>query len=429
MARQFRSYLLLLVLSLPVLFRMATWGSPAAGPTDPVAAGKGRELFEHLWTPGDPLAAAGDGLGPVFNENSCVACHRQGGVGGSGSRENNVTTFTIRPLGPNQGARQGVVHAHAIDAIFQETLTNVHPALAAAVPIVPAVRAQTAATAMPGCDLRSIAFPPGVHVSQRKTPAVFGAKLIDGIPDRVIIAQERMQRVKWGLASSELESVPVGRALRTPQGKVGHFGWKAQTGTLLDFVQGACANELGLGNPGQAQPRSLAKPDYTPPGLDLTDEQCRQLTAFIEGLPRPIERLPQDAVQREYALAGKLMFSKIGCSDCHTPDLDSVTGIYSDLLVHRMGQGLEGGGSYNDPPLPIPDANPDEGPHPSEWRTPPLWGVANSAPYLHDGRANNLHEAIVGHGGQGAAAARKYQQAAQSEQAWLIAFLNTLQTP
>src|SRR5437899_1883384 len=98
MIRQLRKpYVVVLLLALPALLRMASWGSPAPRSVDPQTARMGRDLFEHAWTPGDPLAAAGDGLGPVFNENSCVACHRQGGIGGSGSRENNVTTFTVRP--------------------------------------------------------------------------------------------------------------------------------------------------------------------------------------------------------------------------------------------------------------------------------------------------------------------------------------------
>ena len=65
--------------------------------TDVLASEAGRDLFLHDWTPGDPLAARGDGLGPVFNASSCAACHQQGGIGGSGSQEHNVTVFTRAP--------------------------------------------------------------------------------------------------------------------------------------------------------------------------------------------------------------------------------------------------------------------------------------------------------------------------------------------
>jgi CxxC motif-containing protein (DUF1111 family) len=282
---------------------------------------------------------------------------------------------------------------------------------------------------MAGCDIARLSFPRGVHVSQRKTPALFGAKLIDDLPDSVIIAQERLQRLRAGLAPSAVETAPVGRALRTAHGRVGRFGWKAQTDSLLHFVQAACANELGLGNPGQAQPAPMSQPEYRPSGLDLTDEQCRQLTAFIEGLPPPVERLPENPAAREQALAGKLMFRSIGCSDCHIPDLGAVRGLYSDLLLHRMGAVLEGGGNYNDPPLEVPDFDPGSGPQPSEWRTPPLWGVTNSGPYLHDGRAATVVDAILLHVGQGARAAEQFRRATDDEQMQLVAFLQTLQAP
>ena len=105
-----------------------------------------------------------------------------------------------------------------------------------------------------------------------------------------------------------------------------------------------------------------------------------------------------------------------------------VDGIYSDLLLHQMGQELVGGGSYGEPP--IPDSPGGDGPSPSEWRTPPLWGVADSAPYMHDGRADTLEEAIALHGGQGQRSALHFNQKLnRGEQLQLIAFLKTLRAP
>ena len=231
------------------------------------------------------------------------------------------------------------------------------------------------------------------------------------------------------MAPADGEDVPVGRAPRLASGRVGRFGWKGQTASLSDFVQAACANELGLGNPGHDQPRPLAKPDYAASGLDLTTEQCDQLTAFVASLPRPAERWSESpGVQADLA-TGKQLFGTIGCADCHTPNLGSVEGIYSDLLLHRMGQDLVGGGSYGEPPLPLPDGQPGEGPSPSEWRTPPLWGVADSAPYLHDGRAVTLEDAIRLHGGQGQRAAQKFAQLPADDQGRLLGFLKTLRAP
>jgi len=429
MIRQLRRpSLVLLILSLPGLVRLATWTSPAPQPVDLAAAAKGHELFEHVWTPNDPLAGAGDGLGPVFNASSCLACHRQGGVGGSGSRENNVTAFTVLAQG-SQPARQGVVHARATNNIFQEALSHVHPNLPALIPVVVS-NGQPPGSSMPGCNLQTFVFPRGVHVSQRKTPALFGAKLIDDLPDRVIIAQERSQRLKWGMAP-RVRRGAAGRP-RLPHERWAHWSLRLEGADRYSgrLRSGGVCNELGLGNPGQAQPRSMAQPLYEAPGLDLTAEQCRQLTSFIEALPRPVEKLPDDINAQVLAVAGKQIFAKIGCADCHTPSIGSIEGLYSDLLLHRMGVELQGGGNYNDQPRPVPDdVDPDSLTHPSEWRTPPLWGVAQSAPYLHDGRALTLHDAILQHGGQGASAAHRFSGAQAGEQLQLVTFLQTLQAP
>jgi CxxC motif-containing protein (DUF1111 family) len=283
---------------------------------------------------------------------------------------------------------------------------------------------------LPGMERSRLRFPTGVQLSQRNTPALFGADLIDALPDRILIANERKQRLKWGLASTKSETLPIGRALRLADGRIGHFGWKAQSASLSAFVQAACANELGLGNPGQAQPRPLGKPSYQPVALDLTKEQCDQITAFVASLPRPSERLPEDRPHLNQVSAGKVLFHHIGCADCHMPDVDGIEGLYSDLLLHDMGQQLEGGGSYNDPPpQTVPDTTPGDGPSPSEWRTPPLWGVADSAPYLHDGRAPTLEKAIELHQGQAATSAQNFAALGKNEQAWVVAFLRTLRAP
>ena len=394
----------------PVGFRVLAWRAPKTEPVDPVIAKAGEELFQHEWTPKDPLAATGDGLGPVFNAASCTACHNKGGVGGSGGVEDNVTNFSIRSK-DGQQAREGVVHAFAVDDQKTETLADVDPSLPplSRLKLTDLVRARR--NSNNGCGPPTptvVQFAPGIDISQRNTPALFGDKLIDEIPDRAIIANEKAERLKWGLAHADDEDLPVGRASRLANGRIGHFGWKAQTASLSDFVQAACANELGLGNPGQQQPRPLGDVSYQAPDLDLTTQQCNQLTAYVASLPRPVERMPDSPRVRDQAVAGKKRFASLGCTDCHMPDIGSVQGIYSDLLLHRMGQDLVGGGSYGEPPPPLPNFPPGEGPSPGEWRTPPLWGVADSAPYLHDGRAATLDEAIRLHGGQAGRAARLY---------------------
>jgi CxxC motif-containing protein (DUF1111 family) len=434
-------WIVMLAVVVPLGYRATGWllrydGRPKA---DAQASQAGRDLFLHEWKPGDPLAAGGDGLGPVFNASSCVACHQKGGVGGSGSLEHNVTVFTISaPLG-TQRATHGVIHQYAIDAASQETLQNVsaqfpkksRPTLADLLALAPNP------AKMPGLQPRAsgnsmvredVVSP--IDIGQRNTPALFGASIIDAIPDEAILANERNQRGNFQ-SFLDLKDVTAGRAARLSHKRVGKFGWKANIGDLSEFVRVACANELGLGNPLQAQPVSLSQPGYRPRGLDLTDRQCDQMTAFIASLPRPREVIPSSPAEAGRAAAGKKHFKQIGCADCHTPDLAEAQGLYSDLLLHQMGEGLGGGGSYGDV-LPDSSARPDSdggSTSPSEWRTPPLWGVADSAPYLHDGRAATLAEAIKLHAGQAASSANRFAGLPDVQQEELIAFLKTLRAP
>jgi CxxC motif-containing protein (DUF1111 family) len=407
---------------IPVGWRMCTWQRFRPQNVDPATAHAGQELFNHKWTAQDAKSPDGDGLGPVFNANSCLACHNQGAAGGGGSVENNVVTFSKRV--PGQKPIEGVVHAGATRGFKAETLRDVHPDL----PAITRPKLEQLVR-LPGSNERLLTMPPGVVVSQVNPPALFGARMIDAIPNRILIAEEKSQRLKWGNAPTGKDEFPVGRVSRLPDGRVGKFGWKAQTATLSDFVQAACANELGLGNPNQPQPRPLSKPDYTPRGLDLTQEQCDQISAFVASLPQPVEREPCDAKGCENAVAGKKLFSTIGCADCHTPNVGSVEGIYSDLLLHRMGAEMVGAGAYYEVVVPIPDSDPSAGPQPSEWRTPPLWGVADSAPYMHDGRAKTLEEAVNFHGGQGKRSAERFKQLNNEERGQVIAFLKTLRAP
>jgi CxxC motif-containing protein (DUF1111 family) len=359
-----------------------------------------------------------------------VACHSQGGVGGSGGSGANVTLFTAPPAAKGGQPRQGVLHRHAVTPDFQETFAHVHPALARFA--VFQERITLMKIKADGREIEEPALPPNtgdVAFGRRNTPALFGARLIDEIPERVILAGERRQRLRLGDGSDR----PVGRARRLANGRVGKFGWKGQGDSLAGFVEAACANELGLGNPGQAQPTPLGRADYRPAGLDLTQAQCDQLTAFVAALPRPVEKTQWGRTELTPAVAGKRLFTEIGCAKCHTPNLGDVEGLYSDLLLHRMGRDLEdhgGSGFYGAPPPSVPDApTPPPDTFADEWRTPPLWGVADSGPYLHDGRAKTLADAIRLHGGQASASAQRYASLGTHQQEQVLAFLGTLRAP
>jgi mono/diheme cytochrome c family protein len=257
---------------------------------------------------------------------------------------------------------------------------------------------------------------PGVAViaSERNTPALFGVGRIDSIPSEVLIEE----------AARQPEKVR-GRVNRNREGRVGRFGWKAQVATLHEFVRRACAGELGLEVAGNSQQASPLAPKEKAKGLDLAEPDCDALVAFVRALPAPVVVDPSGPSGTPEMADGRRLFAEVGCATCHTPSLGQVRGIYSDLLLHNMGPGLADDGTYygvEGPEFP-------GGPSPGEWRTPPLWGFRDSGPYLHDGRAQTLEEAIALHGGQGAESARKFFSLAADDQARVESFLKSLVAP
>jgi Di-haem oxidoreductase, putative peroxidase len=157
----------------------------------------------------------------------------------------------------------------------------------------------------------------------------------------------------------------------------------------------------------------------------MTQAECDALVAYVRGLPAPSMAVPPEPEARRYLTEGRDHFAGVGCAECHRPGVGEVRGIFSDLLLHHMGTDLDDAGSgYGTEGRPLPD-----GPSPGEWRTPPLWGFRDSAPYLHDGRARDLEQAVAFHGAQGAASARKFFALPAPERAKVEAFLNSLVAP
>jgi hypothetical protein len=166
---------------------------------------------------------------------------------------------------------------------------------------------------------------------------------------------------------------------------------------------------------------------------DMSAFDVAALTHFVASLPAP--RQVVDPARQAQIAEGERHFHAVGCATCHPPNLGGVTGICSDLLLHRIG--LTGGASFygrSPPPVPpVPDivAKPD----PTivaadEFRTPPLWGVADSAPYLHDGSAPNLEEAIYMHKEQAAEVTRAFDTRLNSvERQTVLTFLESLRAP
>lgn len=488
---------------------------------------RGRELFTREWLPHDSRARGGDGLGPVFNESSCAACHSLGGIGGAGPANKNVEIvsafstqqrmqrsdplglpgFVIgslfgRPPGTRQpaakpdpkketeelvrihpgfrGARSVVLHRFSTNPTYENWRLRRNGAAIfapsvwvdekgvervgvdfdapelerpeAAKEISGAVRANQLRQQMRLSALQNrSAVAQSQHgnftliVSQRNTTSLFGAGLIDSIPDQVLETAAETKHSNFPGIS--------GRLSRLANGKIGRFGWKAQTAGLREFAMTACAVELGLNVPEHEQAGLVFKPDYRPPGLDMDANDCNALVAFLKQLPSPAQRFPAGEPQVRIIESGKSLFASVGCAACHTPKLGDVDGIYSDLLVHDMGQELGDTGHYgvfipspgeegNQEPVPaiaeafsVTDATASDpakkiiGATRLEWRTPPLWGFRDSGPYLHDGRAETLDQAIAFHGGEGEESTRRYFALSDEQRFQVTSFLKSLVAP
>ncbi|MFO0956051.1 MAG: di-heme oxidoredictase family protein [Isosphaeraceae bacterium] len=417
-------------IALAAVMLAATWAaaSPDRRPKRDAHA-EGRTLFLKEWVAG-PTEAGGDGLGPLFNANACVACHNLGGAGGAGTRDHNVNilaAFVGPPsfedhrkklfLGELEELHPGfrnhssvVVHRHAASPEDSKRLV--------------AMFSWAAAQTRDDCI--------ALDISCRSTPALFGAGLIDAIPDVAILGAESRRYA----AFPEIR----GRTSRLRDGRIGRFGWQGQMASLRDAVSMACATELGLEVPGHHQ-GSLARPgefDASSLKLDLDESQVRELTGFVAALPRPTFRpSPFDSGT---LLRGRIVFETTGCASCHAPALGGVDGLFSDLLLHDMGDRYRTGGTMCVPPGPVIDSPASKaagGTHrptsgeagPTEWRTPPLWGVASSAPYLHDGRARTLDDAILFHGGEAAKVTARYAALPAVDRRSVLAFLQALTAP
>jgi CxxC motif-containing protein (DUF1111 family) len=256
-----------------------------------------------------------------------------------------------------------------------------------------------------------------VTLSRRNPPPLFGAGLIDAISVEALEAAATRPNPDFPEARGRLNYLKDGR--------VGRFGWKAQTPSLKDFVESACAMELGLEVPSQHQAKPPLDFSKKENGLDLTQEECDALTAFVAGLPAPIERRGDSQEERPDVKSGRALFARVGCAACHLPKLGAVAGIYSDLLLHDLGPDLVDSGSYYGAIEP----SAADGAKSQEWRTPPLWGFRDSGPYLHDGRADTLEEAVALHGGQAQRSAKQYFELKPIERLQVQTFLNSLAAP
>jgi CxxC motif-containing protein (DUF1111 family) len=460
---------------------------------------KGKELFLREWLPNDARAHGGDGLGPTFNDSSCVACHNMGAPGGAGPSNKDVPILTAFPststpdgqggsgfIGMSgrlatrkkapapdaekaatpppapdveglarlhlgfRSTRSVIVHRYGTDPFYQEwrqvllAPTGTSPRSRVPHPSKQdAVQSEIADLRMEA-QATSAAFrvPKEVSgfqlvLSRRNTPPLFGTGLIDAVSDAAIEAGAEKPDPNYPETR--------GRVSRLKDGKIGRFGWKGQTSDLREFVLTACSVELGLEVPGHSQGAIPNAPAYRPPGLDLDDSECASLVAYVRNLSSPLKREPANPREASTIRTGEEAFQAVGCAACHVPKLGDVQNLYSDLLLHDMGETLSDSGAYgvfvNDVPLAdakkgsgddakgLADSKKPEGAERREWRTPPLWGFRDSGPYLHDGRAENLEQAVAFHEGQAARSAQQFFLLPPKQRQKIEAFLKSLTAP
>ena len=363
----------------------AELGAPLIGLTpDQLAAfAEGREEFESIETPDG-------GLGPIFNDVSCASCHSAPVSGGAG-------TSTVTRFGRSNGAHFDPLAAKGGSLLQRRAIAP------EAQEVVPA-------------EANVVAL--------RVTTPLFGAGLLEAIPDDEIVLNARRSKAD-GVSgrAAVITDVATGRE------RVGRLGWKAQHASLLGFAADAYLNEMGVTSrlfPEENAPngdRALLAKVLTTTGInDPADASGRSdidLTADFMRLLAPPPALRASGS----ALAGQRLFHQLNCDACHRPTMTTgaspiaalahkVVPLYSDLLLHDMGalgDGIEQGAASG-----------------REFRTAPLWGLRVRPSFLHDGRALTIADAILGHAGEATAARDRFGRLDDASRQQLIDFLMTL---
>lgn len=449
------------------------------------------------FTFGDELKVEyGDGLGPLYNAKSCTECH----VSGGGSDvKHNVTLVTLDPrvrpdnnhdefaarlrhVYPGFVTPRGlltystIVHNFSTRPGYDEIRNRLASLVEGGIApnwYIPDQRTSAAIARQPVIAGRYLDI--DFYLSQRNSPPLYGLGLIDQITD------QQLQQV-----ATKQESRSGGKITGRVAGK---FGWQGQATSLAAFIDSACAGELGLNQQFLAQTPDHAEDSYINPGLDITQSETSLMFSYVSAIPRPIEAKP-DYEENRKIRAGEKIFNSVGCVDCHVPDIRPAKGIFSDLLLHDMGERLQGPSAapatmhsstfrpatlktsnapssagipsipgyytsqgFSDLPEPRAINRPAKPQFPRvamneprqvesdlsndgswdalqrEWKTPPLWGVRDSGPYLHDGRATTIEEAIEWHGGESEDSRAAFTRLSLVDKDLLLSFLNSLQAP
>lgn len=384
--------------------------------------------MEFVSGPGVPNA----GLGPVFDNVSCEACHEGDGRGRppAGAEPFSSLLFrgSVAGFGPHKGPK-------AIAGFGTQIQLRSVPG------VTPEASAAVAYTESPGAfadgspySLRVPrytltggyqALPAGVLFSPRAAPAVFGLGLLEAVPEEEVRASaDPRDRNRDGISGRPNY---VWNEVRK-RFSLGRFGWKANAPTLLQQTAGAYNGDMGITSAlFPAESCEAQYPECAPHVPEIDARLVKAVAFYTQTLGVPARRNLDD----EKARQGERLFYAANCSGCHVPTLRTgyLGGVpevsnqtihpYTDLLLHDMGPGLA-------------DGRPDFLASGSEWRTPPLWGVGlvqtvnGHTNLLHDGRARGMIEAILWHGGEARESRDRVRRMSAQDRSALVAFLESL---
>ena len=400
----------------------------------------GNSFFNQNWIEAPASAAARDGLGPLFNAHSCSSCHPHDGKGSPLIKGINklgmVTRLSIpgatrngEPLGdPRYGTQ---LADFALPSLKPEARIHLefHK-----VPVV-FKGGQGYVLHQPELVIRDLAMGPldeKAVFSNRLAPAVHGMGLINELSDETLLSFADPED-RDGDGISGRPNRVWDRELKKK--RLGRFGWKASQPTLKQQIADAFVNDIGITSTlfpsealGSHQAQHLGTESMTNGGSpEVSDQILDRVTTYLATIAPPARR----DVAEPSVIAGRKIFHRIQCAACHIPEmktredasLPELAGQtirpFSDFLLHDMGPGLA-------------DGRRDFEASGREWRTPPLWGiglqdvVSRHSFFLHDGRARNVIEAILWHGGEGEKSRDLFVELSQKEKIEIFEFLNSL---
>ncbi len=397
----------------------------------------GNSMFNRGWVTAPSSTSGQDGLGPTFNANSCSSCHFKDGRGAPPDPQDDFVGLLVRLSIPGEDEHGGPLEDPSYGGQFNHRSILGVPAEGRSTVTYRELPGQfddgtPYSLQQPTYELTELAFgpfAPGIMLSPRTAPFMIGLGLLEAVPEETVLA-----------LADELDSDGDGISGRPnwvwdpkhQQVALGRFGWKGNQPGLEQQNAGAFLGDLGITSPlfqdQNCPPVQTACQEALSGGEPEVDqEKIVQVTYYSRLLAVPGRR----AVNDPEVLRGKALFQDAGCASCHVPSLE--TGVlegfpelsgqsirpYTDLLLHDMGEGLA-------------DGRPDYLATGSEWRTPPLWGVGlvpvvnHHSRFLHDGRARDLTEAILWHGGEAEQAQRAFLSMSAAERAALLRFIEDL---